>query len=89
MSHGLAKTYGVSTDVGRQEKVGSAGCLGASLQDAPVDGAHLVGMVAEVGGRTGIIWQASPTKQSCRLAPLVMLAPWSMIVFSAMTPVPI
>ena len=35
------------------------------------------------------IWQASPTKQSCRLAPLVMLAPWSMIVFSAMTPVPI
>ena len=55
MSHGLAKTYGVSTDVGRQEKVGAAGCLGASLQDAPVDGTHLVGMVAEVGGRTGII----------------------------------
>ena len=35
-----------------------------------------------------LMWQASPTKQSCIFTLLVMLLPSLMMVFSQMTPVP-
>ncbi len=35
-----------------------------------------------------VIWQASPTKQSCIFTELVMLQPLEMMEFSQMTPVP-
>ena len=37
------------------EDIGAAGSLHAALQCAVVHGAHLVGVVAEVGGRAGVV----------------------------------
>ena len=55
MIHQLAEQDAERADVGRQQQIGAAGGLAAALEGAVVHGAHLVGMVAEVGGRSRII----------------------------------
>ena len=55
MVHQLTHTHREGTYLGRHQHIRAAGGLGTALQRSVVDGAHLVGMIGEVGGRAGII----------------------------------
>ena len=55
MVHQLAETDAEGTDLGRHQDVGSRGGLRTALQCTVVQGSHFVGVVREVGVRTGIV----------------------------------
>ena len=51
----LTHHHGETANMGRPENVTSRSRLAATIQCAPVDGTHFVGMVTLVGARTGIV----------------------------------
>ena len=53
--HEFAETHRECSDVCRHQHISATGRLGTPLQCAIVHGAHLIGMVGEVGGRTGVV----------------------------------
>ena len=55
MVHEFAKEHAERSDVGRQQQVGAAGCLATAFERTIVHRPHLVGVVAEIGGRTGVV----------------------------------
>lgn len=67
MVHQFAEADRERSDRGRHEQVGAAGCLGASLEHAPVHGPHLVGMVGEVGGRSRVVEREHRSNQQAAL----------------------
>ena len=67
MVHQCAKTNAESTDLGRHQHIGTAGRLRTALQGSVVQRSHLVGMVREVGVRTGIVERELTTDEQARL----------------------
>ena len=67
MVHQLAEAHREGTDVGRHQHIGTTGRLRSALQKTVVDGAHLVGVVGEVGGRPGIVERELATDEQARL----------------------
>ena len=63
MIHQFAEAHGERAYLGGHQDIGSAGCLGSALEYAVMHGAHLVGMVGEVGGRTGVIERELPADE--------------------------
>ena len=55
MVHQLTEANGERTNRGRHQDIGTRGGLGATLQRAIVQGAHLIGMVREVSIGAGVI----------------------------------
>ena len=67
MIHQLAETDRESSYGGRHQQISTRCRLRATLQRAIVHGSHLVGMVREIGGRTGIIEREHAANQQARL----------------------
>ena len=63
MVHQLTKADAESTNLSWHQHVGTRSRLRTTLQDTIVHGAHLIGMVREVGIRAGIIERELTTNE--------------------------
>ena len=67
MAHHLTHNHTEIAYMCRHEDIRSAGRLASSLQHAPMHRSHLIGVVAEVGGRSGVVKAEHAAYKQCAL----------------------